>query len=759
MTYERYSDAGRERKRPRPPKGFEQFPAGRFAGESHSPERPASFIPADDARQANPTRLRFTKNELPPVDAQHGKKLDALQTKEQKADARLDAAREQLPHKRRPKVERVYDETKGKAKHKLHFEKEVLPPGAKKPAAPVAAVKGTAAVIGRAGIRKLHEKIGEVEHENVGVKAAHRTEQATEGVYRGGRKIAGSAVRHAKQAPYRRVAKLEHQSTRAHVTYAWQKSLHDNPQLNSNLLSQYLQKQKIKRQYAKAAREARRAASAAKKTATTTEKLTVRTVAFVKRHPVAFGIIGALLGLVFFLSTALTSCSNMATGGISSIILSSYLAEDADINSAELIYTDWETTLQEQIQNAERSHPGYDEYRYRVDDIGHNPFELMAFLTAVYQDFQYSAVQPVLRQIFEQQYSLVFREEIEVRYRTETRTSTHTDPVTGEITEESYEVEVPYNWYILHVELASRSFYDVILPRMDAEQREMFSLYMETKGNRQYLKSPFGFNWLPYVSCYYGYRIHPISGQRDYHKAVDIAVPTGTEILAGQDGTITTAAYDSGYGWYVVIYDGEGLVSKYAHCSALLVSAGQQVKAGDVIAKVGSTGNSTGPHLHLEVLKDGQYLNPIYFAETLDDGSGPSYGNPGAPMGDGSYAALIAEAEKYLGYPYVWGGSTPETSFDCSGFVCWVLNHSGVASVGRTTAQGLYNRCTPVSPGDAQPGDLIFFTRTYSTTSAVTHVGIYVGGGQMLHCGKPIQYTSINTTYWRDHFYAFGRIS
>lgn len=130
----------------------------------------------------------------------------------------------------------------------------------------------------------------------------------------------------------------------------------------------------------------------------------------------------------------------------------------------------------------------------------------------------------------------------------------------------------------------------------------------------------------------------------------------------------------------------------------------------------------------------------------------------GEPVGDGSLAALIAEGEKYLGYPYVWGGSSPETSFDCSGFVCWVYTHSGVYPLPRTTAAGIYNQCAIVPQAEVKPGDLVFFTETYACSSPVSHVGIYVGGGRMLHCGSPIQYASIETPYWQAHLYAFGRL-
>ena len=344
-------------------------------------------------------------------------------------------------------------------------------------------------------------------------------------------------------------------------------------------------------------------------------------------------------------------------------------------------------------------------------------------------------------------------------------------PETGEETQE----EVPYEWRILNVKLTVTPLENLVVSRMNADQKEICEILLQTKGNRQYVKNVFGANWLPYVTSYYGYRVHPISGEKNYHTGVDIGMPEGTEILAGHDGTVTLAGNASGYGLCVAIegeaYEGHTLTTKYGHCSQILVSAGQEVKAGDVIAKVGNTGNSTGPHLHLEVLVDGQYLNPLYFADTGDTserhlpevGSGGTgnyfdYDIPPEALADEQFAAMMAEAEKYLGYPYVWGGASPSTSFDCSGYVSWVINNCGVGwNFGRLTADGLLGVCTPVSSADAKPGDLIFFQGTYNTSGA-SHVGIYVGNGMMIHCGDPISYANINTSYWQQHFYTFGRL-
>lgn len=699
-----------------------------------------------------PSKLEFTADELPPEAAD--KKLTQARRRAERMNQKLEDAEAHLPSRKKLRMETASDPETGKVKKRLKFEQEVKSQRAHvKGSLPMRPVKAAA----NTAIGYAHKKVYQAEEENVGVKAAHRTELAGEAGVR-------TLYHRHKTAPYRRVKKLQQKSARANAQLAYRQTLSEHPELKKNLLARMWQKQKLKRQYAKAAREAQKTGKRAKNAAVTTEKIAVSAVNAIRRHPVLCGILILLLLVVFLITSLFSSFSNIGTGGLGSIAASTYLAEDQDINNAELIYTEWETDLQMEIDRVETDRPGYDEYRYNIGAIEHDPYILMGYLTSAYQNFTYEQIEGVLRDLFHEQYSLTFTEETEIRYRTET----HVDPETGEETEE----EVPYEWHILNVKLTSTPLANLVVQRMSAEQKEICEILLQTKGNRQYVKNVFGTNWLPYVTSYYGYRVHPISGEKNYHTGVDIGMAQGTEILAGHDGTVTLAGDAGGYGLCVAIEgeasEGHTLTTKYGHCSQLLVSVGQEVKAGDVIAKVGNTGNSTGPHLHLEVLVDGQYLNPLYFADTGDTNSNGlpdisaggggyfDYDIPPEALADEQFAAMIAEAEKYLGYPYVWGGASPSTSFDCSGFVSWVVNHTGW-NFGRLTADGLLGVCTPVSSADAKPGDLIFFQGTYNTSGA-SHVGIYVGNGMMIHCGDPISYANINTSYWQSHFYTFGRL-
>jgi murein DD-endopeptidase MepM/ murein hydrolase activator NlpD len=202
---------------------------------------------------------------------------------------------------------------------------------------------------------------------------------------------------------------------------------------------------------------------------------------------------------------------------------------------------------------------------------------------------------------------------MEIRYRTECFDDSWTDDE-GNSWGGTYCVEVPYEWHILTVTLTARNFVDIITPRLvTQDEQERYALLMLTKGNRQYVGTPFDFNWLPFVTSYYGYRIHPIDQVKRMHTGVDIALPEGTPILAGGVGVVVESGYNGGYGYAILIYYGNGISARYAHCSVLHFTVGQTVQAGDIIALVGNTGASTGPHLHIEVIKNGRFLNPLFF--------------------------------------------------------------------------------------------------------------------------------------------------
>ena len=180
----------------------------------------------------------------------------------------------------------------------------------------------------------------------------------------------------------------------------------------------------------------------------------------------------------------------------------------------------------------------------------------------------------------------------------------------------TYTVQVPYDWHVLTVTLTAQSFESVITPLLTTQdEQERYAVYLMTKGNRQYIGNPVGFNWLSYVSSGYGYRISPITGEKEYHTGVDIAVPVGTPIAAGGAGTVLESGSNGDYGLAILIDYGNGISARYAHCSQLNYSVGQTVQMGDIIALSGNTGNSTGPHLHVEIIKNGRFLDPFFFMD------------------------------------------------------------------------------------------------------------------------------------------------
>ena len=687
------------------------------------------------------------------------KKMEKAQHKAERSSGKLQTAQDNLPKKRKLRMNKEFDPEKGKMKPRLRFEQEVKTQREhiKGPVVTRPLKAGANAAIGYA-----HTKVFQVQEENVGVKAAHKGEMLAEGGLR-------YVHRRIKTAPYRRVEKLQAKTTRLNVNAAYRKALHDNPELRKKPLSRMLQKRRIKRQYAKAARDAGRGGKLAvkgiAKVKVVVSKLAAKTVAALA-SPKVLLVVGIIALIVILISGLVTACSSVFSGVGQSVAALSYLAEEEDIDDAALFYSELETDLEMLIDNVQTDWPGFDEYRFNIDAIGHNPLMLMAYLTAVHRDFTFAEIEAVLREIFAEQYNLAIVPEVEIRTRTESRIGAGLDRYGNPYTY-TYIVEVEYEWHILNVTLTSRPFFEVINERMNSEQRQHYTLLMQSLGLRQIVGSPFDFNWLPFVSSHYGWRVHPINGGKDRHLGIDIAVPTGTPILAAHGGTVTFAGNMGGYGLVVFINDGNGIETRYAHCDTILVSEGQTVEAGDIIATVGSTGDSTGPHLHFEIIRNGRNLNPLFFA-LIGDGNSvngaanrPNFGFPGIALDDEQFAALITEAERHLGTPYVWGGSSPAQGFDCSGFVSYVLRAAGIRDVGRLTAQGLYNISTPVSPSDARPGDLVFFHSTFTSYRTVTHVGIYVGNGFMIHTGSNpagVEYTNINTPFWQRHFFAFGRV-
>lgn len=558
-----------------------------------------------------------------------------IEKADKKAD-KLDKAEAKIPKKTVKRKERVVGED-GKVSVKLHFE-EV---DKKKPTsklthsltdAPLNTVLATA-----------HREVRDSEEDNVCVEGAHKLEQVAEG----GVRTLDSAHRSHKLKPYREAAYAEKAADKANLKALNKQAQQNNPQFSSNPYSRWQQKRAIKKEYmaAKAGKTGATTAKATQKTAKSAKKAaenTKKTGTFLARHWKGALIVLALLLMIAFLSSVISSCSVLVQSGVTSFAASSYAADDADMLAAEEQYCALEAELQEYLGTYEDTHD-YDEYHYDLDDIEHDPYVLISAISALHGgEWTIGEVGGTIQMLFDKQYILTETVTTETRYRTETRTgtTTYTDPDTGEtVTEEyEYEVQVPYTYYICNVTLENFNLSHVPVCIMSEEQLSMYATYMATLGNRP------------------------------------------------------------------------------------------------------------------DLFPDSQYVG-MYIDTEYED-----YEIPAEALSDPQFVAMMEEAEKYLGYPYVWGGSSPSTSFDCSGFVSWVINNCGEGwSIGRLGAEGLRNTCSYVSPVNARPGDLIFFEGTYDTSGA-SHVGIYVGNNMMIHCGDPIQYASINTNYWQQHFLSFGRL-
>lgn len=489
---------------------------------------------------------------------------------------------------------------------------------------------------------KAHQSVRNADQDNnSGVEAAHFTEGSAEGAAR-----AGSRFQYGRKLrQYKKLEWLEKKANKDAVDSIFAERMKSDPQAGSNLFSRWRQKQAIKKEYAAAkagAAAAENTASGTAKAAQGTVSITEKAFQFVQSHSHIIIGIAAVGLLVLVIAGSVSSCSVLINGGGNVVLGTSYTAEDEDLKGVETDYTRLEDKLRKQIDRIETDHPGYDEYRYNLAEIGHNPYELASLLTVEFENYTRSQVQARLQSIFEAQYELKLEEKVEIRTRKEIRVGYRYNPITGTGHTYTYQVTVQYEYKILNVTLLNRGVdYVARNSGLTDDQLQRYEVTLECRGNRD-----------------------------DLFAGIAFATPDG----AGSSG---------------------------------------------------------------------EYQD---------------YDIPGEALTDEKFRKMITEAEKYLGYPYVWGGSSPSTSFDCSGFVSWVINHCGNGwNVGRQTANGLMGKCDIVPKSEAKPGDLIFFQKTYNTSGA-SHVGIYVGNGMMIHCGSPISYASIETSYWRQHYYCMGRI-
>lgn len=460
---------------------------------------------------------------------------------------------------------------------------------------------------------KAHQSVRNADQDNnSGVEAAHFTEGLAEGAAR-----AGSRFQYGRKLrQYKKLERLEKKADKDAVDSIFAERMKSDPQAGSNLFSRWRQKQAIKKEYAAAkagAAAAENTAAGTAKAAQGTANMTEKAFQFVQSHSHIIIGIAAVGLLVLVIAGSVSSCSVLINGGGNVVLGTSYTAEDEDLKGAETDYTKLEDKLRKQIDRIETDHPGYDEYRYNLAEIGHNPYELASLLTVEFENYTRSQVQARLQSIFEAQYELKLEEKVEIRTRKETRVGYRYNPITGTGHTYTYQVTVQYEYKILNVTLLNRGVdYVARNSGLTDDQLQRYEVTLECRGNRD-----------------------------DLFAGIAFATPDGT----------------------------------------------------------GSSG---------------EYQD---------------YDIPGEALTDEKFRKMITEAEKYLGYPYVWGGSSPSTSFDCSGFVSWVINHCGNGwNVGRQTANGLMGKCDIIPKSEAKPGDLIFFQKTYNTSGA-SHVGIYVGNG------------------------------
>ena len=573
-------------------------------------------------------KLKFEEDKERTAMRSPPKKSKVEQSKTQKQKLKLDAdkAAERAQHLRFGKAEITPDEASRMTKQQKR--------------AMYAAAAARSAV---------HREVDQYEDDNVGTQALSEGEKAAGNVRDISKSIYARKLKKKAKMQGKKGAKTA-QSSPQKPTAAQDAGASGTGEGGSNWLSRWRQKQDIRQSYYAAAHSGTAAQTAGGKAASNGASATrsgveqvidkgrsvvstaVNGIAnFAKSNAHVLLIVGVFLLLLLLVMSAFSSCSILFSGTTQVSGQTIYTAEDRDIRGAETDYKKLEKELDKKIKRTPADHPGYDEYRYHLDAIEHDPWQLTSFLTTLYDDYTRSEVQAKLKETFAKQYKLTTWVEVQTRYRTVVMI----DIFTGI----PYTVQVPYEYRIFHTKLVNKGLEVVIREELDNDQWKRYEIFQDTLGGRPYL----------------------FKG----------GLPPG-----GSDG-------------------------------------------------------SGAPGIDYQV--------------------------PAEALTDEEFAAIYKEAQKYVGTPYVWGGSTPETGFDCSGYVCWVYNQNGY-DVGRTTANGLWNKSQHISEAEAKPGDLVFFEGTYDTPGK-SHVGIYLGNGMMVSAGDPIKYANIHSSYWQKYLSGFGRLS
>ena len=499
---------------------------------------------------------------------------------------------------------------KAKGASPLSFEKRP----AKKPSRLIHPVQKT---IRTAGDQLHRQAVKANEDDNVALDAVLRADQAARSALQSGE----HAYHARKLRQYRRLEKAEKRPEQAHIRVQQTRYQQEQPQFTSNPYSRWQQKRAIRKEYAAVrhgfGKQSWRSAGKAEQAAEKTGEAAAKAANTMRRHPGAVAIL-ALGALLLFITANLQSCAPLMESLLESLAIGSYPAEEADVLAAEQVYLDMENALKDELAHYAQYHPGNDEYVIELDDIGHDPYVLMAIISACAdgEEWDLERARPIIEQYFHRQYLV-----------TETITTKSYRDDDGELQRRT----------VCTVTLKSENLSHLPVSTMTHHTLSLYALYMSTHGNME--------------------------------------------------------------------------------------------------------GIFTGPHA-VPLKEPMLYDIP---QETLD--------------ADPAFARLMEEATRYIGFPYVWGGSDPDTSFDCSGFVCYVFTASGIRNTGRLGAAGIHSLCRPVAEDQLKPGDIVFFEGTMGDdVEGITHCGIYVGNNMMLHCGSPIGYADLTDAYWQQHFHSYGRI-